>query len=155
MPESPIQTTLPTGRLIAANVIAALLGAGLGWGGAMALAEAPSAGPQTALGAGIAGVISVVLTVVIRPGQERPIFAAAMTLLAAGMGRLVAAIGGCVLLYFAAQIPAAPLLSGTLLTLLFVLFFEARIATSIFRRLTPPAGDSPTPSDTNTDEPDC
>ena len=72
-----------------------------------------------------------------RPRRQRPILTWASLLIVLATGRLIVSGGLCLLLYFAAQLPVAPLLIGMLLTLVIVLFTETRIAAGCFRKLDP------------------
>lgn len=130
-----IETSLPTGAMLRAGLLAGLLAAGLGFLGGWLLAPEGSAGATTALGAGLTTVATLLGTLLIRPSRKRPVLVWASLLIVLATGRLVVSIGGCLLLYFAAQMPATPLLTGMLMTLLFVLFSETRIAAGCFRKL--------------------
>ena len=71
-----------------------------------------------------------------RPRRQRPILTWASLLIVLATGRLIVSGGLCLLLYFAAQLPVAPLLIGMLLTLAIVLFTETRIAANRFKQVT-------------------
>lgn len=129
------ETSLPAGALLRADCVAGLVAAGLGFLGGILFATEGSTGAMTALGAGLATVVAVLGTLLVRPTRKRPVLAWANLLIVLASGRLVASVGACLLLYFAAQLPAVPLLAGMLMTLVFVLFSETRIAAGCFRKL--------------------
>jgi len=129
------KTSLPMGALLRADCLAGLLATGVGLLGGWLLTPEGSGGTTAALGAGLATVVALLGTLLIRPSRKRPVLVWASLLIALATGRLVASIGGCLLLYFAAQMSAFPLLAGMLMTLLFVLFSETRIAAGCFRML--------------------
>lgn len=138
--------TLPAGALIRADLAGLLVGAGLGFAGTLVVGAPMSSAWVAALGAGLTGVVALLGTLIVNPARSRPILKWANLLITLATGRLAVSVGACLLLYFAAQMPAAPLLSGMLLTLLFVLITETRIAADCFSRATPAA--------TNTDQAD-
>jgi hypothetical protein len=131
------ETHLPLDKLLLGNLAAGLIAGAAGLCGAWALGYGLHAGGFTALGAGLTGAVSMVGTLVVRPGRTRPILQWATLLIALASGRLVVSAGACLLLYFAAQMPVAPLLVGMFLTLVIALFIDTRIAVRRFKHATP------------------
>ncbi|MCP4759897.1 MAG: hypothetical protein GY894_06580 [Planctomycetes bacterium] len=86
------------------------------------------------LAIGVTGVVSGAVVLVLRPWKPRPILLWGGLLVAASTGRIVGTIGVCLLLYFAARLPAGPLLIGALAGLVPVLIGETIIAARRFKR---------------------
>ena len=133
------ETDLPLDRLLLGNLAAGCIAACLGLGAAASLGLGLTTGGFTALGAGLAGGVAIAGTLIVQPGRKRPILHWATLLIALASGRLVVSAGGCLLLYFAAQMPVAPLLVGMFLTLVIALFIDTRIAVRRFKQATPAA----------------
>ena len=130
------QVDLPQGTLLRANYASAAVAAAIGFLGALAIGQGVATAGETALGAAITGGVAVAGTMLLRPHHQRPILTWASLLIVLATGRLMVSGGLCLLLYFAAQLPAAPLLIGMLLTLAIVLFTETRIAANRFKQVT-------------------
>ena len=128
---------LPTATLIRADLAATLVAVALGLGGTLLLGKGLQMGLQTALGAGLAGVVALAGTWLIGPDKTRPVLLWANLLIALASGRLVVSAGAILLLYFAAQMSASALLCGMLLTLAIVLLAETIIAARCFSKATP------------------
>ena len=70
---------------------------------------------------------SVVFLVVFIPGKKRPVSTAATLWSAASFLRFLAALGASILLYYAAQYGARPLMFSFLLTAVLLLICETRV----------------------------
>ncbi|MCH2135073.1 MAG: hypothetical protein MK101_00660 [Phycisphaerales bacterium] len=138
MTEQP-KVSLPRNALLQADVAGLVAGGLLGAGGGLLAGQDMTWALSAALGSAITGVVAMVGTGLIRPQQERPVLLWANLLIALASGRLVVSVGACLLLYFAAQLPVAALLTGMLLTLVIVLITETRIAAARFSKATPAA----------------
>ncbi len=130
-----ISTTLPTRRLLG-TCLGGLVGAAALWSIVTWLGPWPPAVLTTGLLAlGVTAVISTLGLLAIRPWKERPILAWGGLLIALSLGRIVATLGVCLLLYFVARLPASPLLLGALAGLIPVLVGETTVTAGVFRRL--------------------
>jgi len=78
---------------------------------------------------GLLAVVSVVMTVLFQPGRERHVGTLVAAWSAVSLMRFAAALGGGLLLYFAARYGARPLLFSFLLAALPVLAAETRVFT--------------------------
>jgi len=130
---------LPGKALVRANVCGGVLGAAAGFVGGLIFGQGPAFAGWVAVGAALTAVVAVLGTMLLRPHRKRPILTWASLLIVVATGRLIASGGLCLLLYFAAQLPVAPLLIGMLLTLAIVLFSETRIAARRFSQAAPAA----------------
>jgi len=86
------------------------------------------------LAIGVTAVVSVAVVLLLRPWKPRPILMWGGLLVAASTGRVIGTIGVCLLLYFAARLPAGPLLIGALAGLVPVLIGETTNAARRFKR---------------------
>lgn len=126
--------TLPTAKMLLSAAMASCVAAA-GWTIVTLLGPWDSTTTLVGLiGIGIVAFVSVIGTLAMRPWHPRTIVAWGGVLVAASVSRAVVAIGGCLLLYFAARQPAEPLLLGAVAGLIPVLICETRLVARQFRR---------------------
>jgi hypothetical protein len=131
------RVTLPTGRLLAASIVpAAVVGvawigiaAGLGWTGPRMLA-----GP---FGAGWVALVGAGLILALTPWKPRAISIWPMVWTAAGFVRLIAALGGGLLLYSRPEFGGAVVLAPVSAAYLAVMAVETREYARAMGRLHP------------------
>ena len=130
-----LSTPLPTRRLLTTS-LACLAMAAAGWTLITLIGPWPgSVTLQGLLALGITTLVSAAGLLLIQPWRTRPILAWGTLLIALSMGRVVATLGTCLLLYFAARLPAGPLLLGALTGLILVLIGETTVTASVFRKM--------------------
>ncbi len=133
--QGPLTTPLPTKRLIATYVACLATAAG-GWTLVTLVGPWPgSVTLQGLLALAITTLVSLTGLLLIRPWRTRPVLAWGSLLIALSMGRVVASLGACLLLYFAARLPASPLLLGALSGLMLVLIGETTVTARVFRKM--------------------
>jgi hypothetical protein len=137
--------------MIKASVLGTMVAAAIGFLGGLVVGQSLVSGGETALGAVLTGGVSIGATLALGPHRSRPILTWASLLIVLTTGRLIVSVGLCLLLYSAAQMPAAPLLVGMLLTLVIVLCTDTKLAAKRFSQATPttvstePASSEPAP----------
>jgi hypothetical protein len=130
--------TLPTGRVIAATVVACAVAAGLWAGGAAVLGYAGPVILGGVIGAALTAVAACVVFVLTMPWMAKPTSTTMMLWIAADMGAMVLTLGVGYLLYSAAFLgpgSGPALLLGVVLAFFLVLLSKVAVAASHMKSL--------------------